>query len=97
MRAHAAVLLRHCTLPARVTNEAEEYCLHVRELLEIPGEILFKVIIANDLGYALLLMQRYDEAEQFLHLSNRPSTNRGELLPVGGFGQHRIHRHFDLD
>lgn len=69
MKSYAGVLLAVLYASCDRKNEADEYSRAVRELLEVPAEILFKVVIANDVGYCMLLLDRLEEAEQYLHLS----------------------------
>lgn len=70
MRGRAAVLLAVLYADCGRIAEANEYCDYLNKLLAKPGELLMKVIFLNDLAYAMHLMSRDGEAEQYLHASN---------------------------
>ena len=69
----AAVLLAVLYAECGRAHEAQEYFNFVSSLMDKSGELMMKVIFANDLAYSMYLLKRPAEAEQYLHMS-------GEIL-----------------
>ena len=67
LRGRAAVMLAVLYADCERINEANEFSDFVNKLISRPGELLMKVIFLNDLAYAMHLMKRDSEAEQYLH------------------------------
>lgn len=70
LKGRAAVLLAVLYADCGRFAEANEYCNYINKFLDRPGELMMKVIWLNDIAYAMHLMNRNGEAEQYLHASN---------------------------
>lgn len=65
----SAVLLTVLYADCGLVEEADAFASFVRTQLDAPGELMMKVILANDLAHAMHLLGRESEAEQYAQMA----------------------------